>query len=131
MENRNPIKVILDHSYEYESMMPDFIREFVGKTGVIVWATKSVWGGYQCSIELDKPHSVFGNFANIVYTDKKMHQDNIIAELINVEQYNTDLFELARFCKRGGFSKYRTKNGDPLTYKELCKQLDNSKPLEI
>ena len=60
------VRVTLDHSYDFTP--PEYIQGFVGKSGTLT--ALRFWDSRQATIELDSPHSQFGNFARLCYPNR-------------------------------------------------------------
>lgn len=112
-----PIRVQIDHSYEVP--VPEFLEDFVGAYGTVVWATSAWDGGFQVSIELDEPNPIFGNFLQIGYMGTSRKNELVpMGDLARVR-------ELAMYMG-DRWNKFHTDDGDCLTWDEVNEILEAS-----
>lgn len=114
------LRVELYHTYENDDLCPNFEKEFCGKVGTIVFADKSAWGEFSGAVELDIPHSIFGNFANVVYFSGN-RKNTLMGKLVD----DTTIQDISTFCflmdgnSNADWSNLHTKNGNPLSFVEV------------
>lgn len=99
-------------------MAPDYVMEFDGKTGRLVYVVRSAWGGFQMEVELDEPHSIFGKFAKCVYSYPR--ENEVVARLMYPYSF-TDVLEMDEII-HGNHRRYHDQKGDPLPWEQV-KQL--------
>lgn len=107
----------------YNVPPPTFVAEFDGKVGTLVWVTKSAWGGLQVSVELDEPHSIFGEFCNIAYMNTDLRQNEVIAVPLDGEMDTA--YKLAEI-QDGNWNKFRAKDGSPLSWSTIEKEVNDA-----
>jgi hypothetical protein len=108
------VRVKLSLRPEDRERAPDYLKEFEGMKGTVVYSTGD---SFQVAVELDKPHSVFGKFCSCAYVLRRSFND-VIATLEDMDAFR-------KLAKRinGQWRAFHDKQGDPLPWSEVAAKI--------